>query len=283
MNSVIDLTGLGFRGREITVSTYSCSWFNSVNDYFYDILDGRGAKKGEGVALYIANKTGGRGAQANGGGGSNDHNGGGGGGANGSAGGLGGDRIPATAFTCACNAPGVGGKANTYSNSANKIFLGGGGGAGHENNQGEGSAGVNGGGIAIIKANSLTGNGQAINANGATGPADCFDGAGGGGAGGSVLMNVGTYTGTVNVNAIGSDGGSTNGSGTSNCNGPGGGGSGGVLWVNQATIPTNITYTLNGGAPGIIASALQSNCPVGGTNGATGGTVGVYQCWFEWL
>lgn len=275
MNSGIDLTGLGFRGGDITTSSYNCSWFNSVTDYFYDISDGRGAKKGEGVALYITSKTGGRGAQANGGGGADDHNGGGGGGANGSVGGLGGERIPASSFTCECTAPGEAGKANTYSNTVNRIFLGGGGGSGHENDVGEGSSGVNGGGIAIIKANSLIGNGQAININGATGPIDSFDGGGGGGAGGTVLMDVGSYTGTLSINSNGSDGGSTHGSGTSNCNGPGGGGSGGVLWVNQGTVPTNITYTSNGGASGVIVSASQANCTVGGANGAMDGTTGV--------
>lgn len=275
MNAGVEMSGLGFRGGDITISTYSCSWFSSVTDYFYDISDGRGAKKGEGVAQYITGKTGGRGTQANGGGGSNDHNGGGGGGANGSAGGLGGERIPASTFTCSCNSPGEGGKANAYSNSANRIFLGGGGGAGHENNPGEGSSGVNGGGIAIIMANAISGNGQTISANGAQGPAASFDGAGGGGAGGTVLLDVGSYSGTVNVELNGSDGGSTHGSGSSNCNGPGGGGSGGVLWVNQTTIPANINSSLNGGASGTILTASQGNCPIGGSNGATSGSFGV--------
>lgn len=274
MNSGIDLQGIGFRGGMISTSTYSCSWTTNILDYFYDISTGRGATKGEGIALYIPTKTAGRGAQANGGGGSNDHNGGGGGGANAGAGGLGGQRIPATTFACKCTAPGEGGKANVYSNAENKVFLGGGGGSGHENNAGEGSGGVNGGGIAIIKANSLIGNGQTINLNGATKPLDCFDGAGGGGAGGTILLDVANYTGTVNISASGTDGGSVYGSGSSNCNGPGGGGGGGVLWVNQATVPANIVFSATGGVSGTILGASQANCTIGGTNGALVGENG---------
>lgn len=275
MNAAIEISGLGFRGGAISTSTYSCSAFSAVTDYFYPISNGRGANKGEGVALFIANKTGGRGAQGNGGGGSNDHNGGGGGGANATAGGLGGERIPNSAFTCKCTAPGEGGKANSYSNSINKIFLGGGGGSGHENNAGEGTSGVNGGGIVIIKSNGLSGNGQWINANGAPGPNASFDGAGGGGAGGTVLLEVSSYTGSLNINASGTDGGGVYGSGSSNCNGPGGGGSGGVLWVNQGTVPASINYSTNGGLSGTTLGTMQSNCTLGGTNGATAGTLGV--------
>ena len=274
MNSDIDLDGLGFKGGGLITSTYNCSWTNNTNAFFYDLSTGQGAKKGEGVALYISGKTGGKGAQANGGGGSNDHNGGGGGGANASAGGLGGERIGASTFTCKCSNPGVGGKANTYSNALNKIFLGGGGGAGHENNATLGSSGSNGGGIVIVKANSLSGNGQTINVNGGPTPLDCFDGAGGGGAGGTILLEVGSYSGSLNVSAIGTTGGSVHGSGSSNCNGPGGGGSGGVLWVNQSVLPGSLNYSSNGWLSGTTLSTMQSNCSLNGTNGAMPGIVG---------
>ncbi len=274
LNSEINLNGVGFRGGGISTSIFNCSWTQNINDFFYNISSGEGAKKGEGVALYIPGKTGGKGAQANGGGGSNDHNGGGGGGGNAGSGGLGGERIGASTFTCKCTNPGIGGKANSYSNTLNKIFLGGGGGSGHENNVGEGSGGSNGGGIVVIKANGFNGNGQTINANGGLSPIDCFDGAGGGGAGGTVLLDVTSYIGAVNINTQGTNGGSVNGSGSSNCNGPGGGGSGGVLWVNQNAVPTNVTYSSTGGQSGITLSASQSNCIVGGANGATSGNGG---------
>lgn len=275
MSSSIDLNGLGFRGGGLTTSTYNCSWTNNTNGFFYTVTEGKGAKKGEGVALYVAGKEYGKGAQANGGGGSNDHNGGGGGGANASSGGLGGERIGASTFTCKCTNPGVGGKPNTYSNAANKIFLGGGGGAGHENNATLGSSGSNGGGIVIVKANLVNGNGQAIEVMGGIAPPDCFDGAGGGGAGGTVLLDVGSYTGSLNINSNGTTGGSVHGSGSSNCNGPGGGGSGGVLWVNQGAIPAGINYSSIGGLNGTTLSTMQTNCSVGGANGSTPGAVGL--------
>ena len=138
MDAPIDVKGLGFRGGQTTTSDYECVWFFNNRSYHYDISGGEGARKGEGIASFIAGKTAGRGAQANGGGGGNDHNSGGGGGANCAEGGLGGNRIRASAFTCNSVAPGIGGKPNLYNNSANKVFLGGGGGAGHEDNAGEG-------------------------------------------------------------------------------------------------------------------------------------------------
>ena len=56
MNAGINVDGLGFRGGVLTTSSYSCSWTNNTNAFFYTISDGRGASKGEGVALYIAGK-----------------------------------------------------------------------------------------------------------------------------------------------------------------------------------------------------------------------------------
>lgn len=275
MNSGINLQGNGFRGGGVTNSTYSCSAFGAaVNDYFYPITTGEGAKKGEGIANYISGKTGGRGAQANGAGGANDHNAGGGGGGNAGSGGQGGERIASSVFTCSGPYPGLGGKLIAYTNNSNKIFLGGGGGAGHENNINSATSGMNGGGIVIISADSIIGNGNSINVNGLTNTLSSFDGAGGAGAGGSVLLNVSTYIGTLNIDATGGDGGVTYNSGSSNCNGPGGGGGGGLLWVNQATQPANIVLSNTGGAPGVIASTSQSNCTLGSTNNATAGTSG---------
>ena len=275
MNNSIDLHGAGFRGGSTTVSAYSCAWFSDPTDYYYDITFGAGAMKGEGVALYIPNKSGGRGAQANGGGGGNDHNSGGGGGGNASAGGQGGERIRPSTFTCRGIAPGQGGKSNTYSNAVNKIFLGGGGGSGHENNPATATAGGNGGGIVIINADTIIGNGNTINVEGATVLANSQDGAGGAGAGGTVLLDVSTYIGTLAVNVSGGNGGNVANVGTSNCNGPGGGGGGGVLWVNQGSVSPNITLNTNGGANGTTLTTTQANCTVNGSNNATIGNNGV--------
>jgi len=283
MNSGIDLQGVGFRGGSVTNSNYSCSWLINIADYHYNISTGEGAMKGEGVALYIAGKTGGRGAQANGGGGGNDHNSGGGGGGNASFGGLGGERIKAGTFNCQGLAPGEGGKLNSYSNALNKVFLGGGGGAGHENNSNTGTAGANGGGIVFISANTINGNGNAININGGLVSGNSGDGAGGGGAGGSVLLNVSTYIGSLTVNANGSNGGNVANVGSSNCNGPGGGGSGGVLWVNQSSVSANITLNNNGGSAGTTIATTQGNCTLNGTNNATAGSNGITLTNLSWV
>src|SRR6185436_4641227 len=81
-------------------------------------------------------KSFGKGALANGGGSGNSHNSGGGGGSNAAPGGFGSYNFEGS--PCDGTVPfdnrGIGGKTLTYSNAANKIFLGGGGGAGHSNN-----------------------------------------------------------------------------------------------------------------------------------------------------
>lgn len=274
MNAGIDLQGMGFRGGGVTTSTYSCNWFTQVNDPYYDITDGRGAMKGEGISLYINGKTGGSGHQANAGGGGNDHNSGGGGGSNAGNGGFGGDRISASTFTCGSVSPGEGGTLNTYSNGVDRVFLGGGGGAGHVNNVGLGTPGSNGGGIVIIKADTVVGSGQTINCTGGPTPAISNDGSGGGGAGGTVLLEVNAYMGSFTVDVSGTNGGSVDNVGPSNCNGPGGGGGGGVLWINQGSLPGTITLSNTGGASGTTIGASQGNCTVGGTNGATNGDPG---------
>jgi len=275
MNADINLQGLGFRGGGTTTSGYSCSWFTNVSDYYYDITTGEGAEKGEGIALYIPNKTSGSGAQANGGGGGNDHNSGGGGGSNAGLGGQGGERIRPSTFTCAGQTPGVGGKSNVISNASNKVFLGGGGGSGHENNTGTATPGANGGGIVIIKANMIVGNNAVIDVQGNSVPTNSADGAGGGGAAGSVLLDVSAYSGPVTILAEGAPGGDVSNIGPSNCNGPGGGGGGGVIWLSQSIIPGNIAYSVSGGGPGITLATTQPNCSVGSTNNATNGSSGV--------
>ena len=274
MNNDIYLKGVGFHGGGITTSTYSCYWLLPSSAYHYDVTSGRGALKGEGIASYIAGKTGGRGAQLNGGGGGNDHNSGGGGGGNAGAGGIGGHRIGASSFTCSGTYPGVGGNVLSYSNAENRIFFGGGGGAGHENDLGLGTAGCNGGGIVIIRAENFVAQGQTINVDGGTTPANAYDGAGGGGAGGTVLLDVGQYTGQLIINANGTDGGNVDNSGPSNCNGPGGGGGGGVLWINQTALPSAIVLNNSGGQAGITATTAQANCTVNSTNYAMAGNDG---------
>src|SRR5690606_2075826 len=127
---------------------------------------------------------------------------------NGGEGGQGGKESAIPACAPAKAIGGLGGKALSYSNTLSKIFLGGGGGAGHANN-GEGGNGQPGGGIVLLMANQLIGNGYAIISDGGAGigyTGDCWDGQPGGSAGGTVLLNVNSYSTGAIVSAKGGAG-----------------------------------------------------------------------------
>ena len=139
LNSGIDVSGQGFVGGGLFnygTPAYNCSNLVPVTAYYFSIIGStyqNGGIKGEGIADYIASEEAGRGKLANGGGGGDNQNTGGGGGGNYGAGGLGGQ----STVLCPNTSVGVGGiglSAYGYSNAANRIFFGGGGGAGHENN-----------------------------------------------------------------------------------------------------------------------------------------------------
>ncbi len=274
----IDVTGQGFRGGEAVPSGQNCFFLSDESYYSSFSSTDEKAKKGEGIAKYIPNKECGRGSQANGGGGGNNHNGGGSGGSNYGAGGEGGQRIKESAFVCG-SVTGTSAPSLSSGYTGNKIFMGGGGGAGHGNNTGiNGESGLNGGGIILIKAQSITGNTQSILANGTDSPINANgDGAGGGGAGGTVLIQSNTYTNTLNIEANGSNGINTNNGGSNNCSGPGGGAGGGIIWVSGNSVSPNIISSVLGGSAGIIATTSQTNCTVGSTNGGQSGQDGIVQ------
>ena len=232
-----------------------------------------GAYKGEGVADFAASINGGRGAPANGGGGGNFHNNGGGGGANLTNGGNGGGNFSTTG--CTGSRPGLAGKALSNSGGT-KIFLGGGGGAGHANSTTQPYAGGNGGGIIIVIAKNIIGNGYKILANGQTGRSTTYDGASGGGAGGTILMNVtNSYTGALTIQANGGNGGNEDDDNILNrCYGAGGGGSGGVLYFNSSLPGVSTSYT--GGIAGINTDINGCGTPVPAANGTNGSAISSY-------
>lgn len=227
-----------------------------------------GGYKGEGVADITTSTNGGRGAPANGGGGGNFHNNGGAGGANLSNGGDGGGNYSTTG--CTGNFKGLGGKALSNSGGT-KIFLGGGGGAGHANSTVQPYAGGNGGGIIIVIAKNIIGNGQKITANGWNGRSTSYDGASGGGAGGTIIMNViNTYTGPLTIQANGGNGGNEDDDNSANrCYGSGGGGSGGVIYFNGSA-PGGITTSYSGGIAGVNQDVNGCGTPVPASNGSSG-------------
>lgn len=256
LQSSIDVSGKGFNGGQI-LNPRNNSFYCHENDFYYpnDLI--KAAPKGEGIASLSVQRLNGKGALANGGGGGLEHNSGGAGGGNGGTGGKGGKEW------ISCGPPldngGLGGIALPYNNALNKIFLGGGGGAGHcDNPPGFNPSGANGGGIIIMQSNFLRTNSNNIYSNGAhaiecvrDGQAyKCHEGMGGGGSGGTVLAKINTWLDNTAIFIKGGKGADMNGEIQGKL-GPGGGGGGGIVWFNTATIPSQVTVTNTGGINGV--------------------------------
>jgi outer membrane protein OmpA-like peptidoglycan-associated protein len=131
--------------------------------------------------------------------------------------------------------------------------MGGGGGCGDFNN-GMGTTGTSGGGIIIIKANRIIGNGMSILANGIDQIHESHtigDGSGGGGAGGSILLDVKNYDKEVKVEANGGKGGNQSPSALVACIGPGGGGGTGIV-ISRQVLPETVKSLMRPGASGLI-------------------------------
>ena len=284
LEAPIDVTGKGFRGGPVfdapddckngTSITPNSAVFNDI-DYFYQGNTTEGAWKGEGIAGYIPEKEGGKGRQINGGGGGNNHNSGGGGGGNYGAGGVGGTREGLSNLGLFCRGyhPGKGGAALPNEDPAElRLFMGGGGGSGHTNND-EGAPGAHGGGIAILIAGFMEPQKQTIFANGAHGLDTGEDGAPGGGGGGSILLQVEVTNGdSLYLEAKGGNGGKANEFNGRNCLGPGGGGGGGIVALSFVPQPGDpIVSQVAGGEAGVDGST--SDC-AGERNGAENGTDG---------
>lgn len=301
LNADINGSGIGFTGgplQNYPNGNYDCNFITAVNDYFLPLMPPGGgqlisaAPKGEGIAAFITNAEYARGKQANGGGGGNNHNSGGGGGSNYGAGGQGGMKSLESAFQCHGQAPGVGGlslSAQGYTPANNRVFLGGGGGAGHENNA-VGQPGGIGGGIVFVTANSIVGAGASIQANGARpiNPAHAADplsaggdGGGGGGGGGTVVLNINSVSGNIIASAAGGRGSDAARTGTtSDCPGSGGGGGGGVVWMKGGAPIANVTTTVTGGSNGVGSPLSPTvacrNTAAGATAGANGAALTGY-------
>jgi hypothetical protein len=269
-----------------------------------------GGYKGDGIASDPAKYPYGHGAVANGGGSGAGWNTGGGGGSNVCAGGYGGDEYtacynnlsvdgtqpyykngtrPTYSADCGITAGevarmrGIGGYALDASTGP-RVFMGGGGGGGNGDNS-DANPGGNGGGIIMITASTIAGTSGTITANGQIGYTDVSgesnalmignaDGTGGGGAGGSIILNVGTYSiGTLNVSVDGGAGGDD--TQASSCFGSGGGGSGGLVRYNAIT--SNVVISGAGGIAGLHnpTGSTTTNCSTLGKYGSTdGGTCG---------
>ncbi len=308
----ISADGAGFRGGG--GRQYNGGGSGTYTDYATASTNNINSAKGEGIAGtpryvyfngalldtnpaydgYPLGTTGasmGRGAPGNAGGGGtdgnpsgNDQNSGGGGGGNGGAGGLGGNSWS--------SAYGIGGRngASFSQHSYATLVMGGGGGAGTTNNgtptgtSGLYSSGAAGGGIVFLRAGSINGTGT-LSTNGATALNVNQDGAGGGGAGGSVLAIVqGAGINGLTITANGGNGGNawiTQPPGATypgERHGPGGGGGGGVIYTSgtpasaTAAAGTNgvTTTTLDayGATPGMVGITEMGNQSTGATSSA---------------
>ncbi len=263
----IDVSARGFRGGPKVAEPSQCLWFLQQDDWFYPLGSWRGAPKGEGVARWIAGKEAGRGPQANGGGGGNDHNAGGGGGAHLAAGGQGGEEVPPSIFGCYGPYPGKGGRPLADAPGL-RLFMGGGGGAGHTEYLAASNAGGRGGGILLLWADSLQTHGFGLSANGMSLPLATGESGGGGGAGGTIWLEVDVVLDALHLSARGGDGGSVANQ-VGRCAGPGGGGAGGRV---LASLP--VQADLAGGQPGINLNPGPCGDP---TSGAMPGQAGLLE------
>jgi len=279
LNSNIKTDGQGFRGGAVGAnapSDYSCD----PNTY-YDNAAGVSTTyygfKGEGIHNTNGVYTVARGKVLNGGGGGNYNNTGGGGGGNLTAGGVGGTGWSCSSTTTGAGMGGV--DLSTYI-TGTRFFMGGGGGGGQQNNN-VGTAGANGGGIIMIKANAIqtsvgcnSGAGNVvISAKGNTAGNSGNDGAGGGGAGGSILLQVASYSVNgacpININTSGGNGGNVNDGGA---HGGGAGGGKGVTIISGVVgTPTNVTVADAEGTGGTNSNAAGSTAAANGAPSASSG------------
>ncbi|RYE16665.1 MAG: hypothetical protein EOP45_17090, partial [Sphingobacteriaceae bacterium] len=133
LNADIDVSGKGFRGgvvKNSNINSFTCG----INNYYYPINTIHAAGKGESIYDLDSLKNAGRGNKASGGGGGMSPNTGGGGGGNGNVGGRGGYGYADCPGYLTDQNWGLGGHILLYNTIQNKIYLGGGGGAGHCNN-----------------------------------------------------------------------------------------------------------------------------------------------------
>jgi len=272
-NAGIDVLGQGYKGIQMLVNGTpdDCS-IVPTNVFVVNSGTNSTYTKGDGIVLDNAATNRGRAPRANGGGSGISGDSGGGGGSNYGAGGEGGKRW---CDIDGANAGGLGGYALTTFLAQNKVFLGGAGGPGFVTTNNPSNA-ADGGGIVIIFADTIVGNGNMINARGtapvAINPVGSPDGGGGGGAGGSVVLKTQTYIGALSVDVRGGDGQDLN---TTTPHGPGGGGGGGVLLYSLASIPANLTLTATGGQGG-QHSAGASSLRNGSQDGSNGGSISLY-------
>ena len=270
LDADINVSGQGFRGATPDSNYTGGCRFGIDPTYdtcFFDANQlNRAGSKGEGILSKSYQLTKGAGYALNGGGGGNGLYSGGAGGGNYGSGGEGGHQIGTCgAIPNLVNAQGGFG-AETEIYEKDKIIFGGGGGAGTMNSDSGrfASKGGNGGGMIFVLANTLTGNSNAIVANGGNVDGTVNASGGGGGGGGVVLLDVPNNNGDISFEVTGGDGGSTD----TTCTGSGGGGGGGVIIHSGNFLPAITINTSSGSAGNVEDCVLNA-----GSTGAPGATM----------
>ncbi len=284
MHADMDVSGAGFRsgyqygatfvGDIVDYRNSQKSYYSYPTVYVCGVPSDTASFKGEGVSQATAGRAGGRGFNANAGGGGNGIGGGGGsagGGAGGGSYGRGGNGGIArdASGTAQTQYHGLGGDSVGYSNALQRVYMGGSGGWGGLDELGKKGPGSAGGGIAIIRANTVIGNSHSIRADGDTSigvSLATVKPSGGGGAGGAIVLDVQHYDSDVTASVQGAPG-----QNASICNASGGGGGGGCVWLaGSSATPANLTIQKNGGVGG-----TEGGCdPVrDGNPGANGGVL----------
>ena len=256
LQSHINVSGKGFKGAVPIFETTSSLLYEDNT-----ISTSSGVLSGEGINSFDKKFTS-HTLLSNGGESGKVHNTGGAGGANTVCGGDGSfgwaNELSVNEFVTS-----KGGKPLASNNK--NVFMGGGGGAGHSDD-GEVGTGGNGGGMVFISCNNLISNDYTINTNGMNGKECSLDGAGGGGAAGTIYLDINNLHYPLVINAIGGNGGN---SVISNPDlppaGSGGGGAGGVLLLKKHH--STIVAHLDGGQQGIDASVFSEHKAQGGCEG----------------
>jgi hypothetical protein len=270
--STIDASGSGFPGGAASRN----NWDTSCADQTVAWSSGKSGGKGLGHACAEDDANAGRAPRSLGGGGGNARNAGGGGGSLGGDGGEGGYQ---TSEYGGMRLGGMGAHAYEPNNIPERILMGGGGGGGHQNDF-LGSPGGSSGGIVFVHANLLLWEpGAHILANGESAFTAIGDGSGGGGAGGSIILDVDSIVRTVHsppqsvldVEATGGRGGST--WSEVRMYGPGGGGGGGMVYMKHRWLQDTLSVSVAGGMSGF---ALGTPCELtDSAYGAQAGSAGI--------
>ena len=271
LNSGIDVTGRGFLGAQPEMNyTGGCRTNVAGTDTFYfDTTQlNRAGNKGEGAITTGFHYPMGAGHSMTGGGGGNGLYSGGGGGSNYGAGGNGGLQSdlcsPGNSLITANGGRSLDSTSFYFLDNINqkRVVIGGGGGSTTTDGSSASFKGGDGGGIVFIITDTLQSNNATITANGLNGADGAANAGGsGGGGGGSVVLDVNTYIGTLNINARGGNGGSTG----DNCTGAGGGGGGGVLLYSK--LSSGINIDLSNGTPGAVGNSCLTHQATSGLPG----------------